>query len=970
MNNRFRALIGCATFLPAFLAAAPAALLAASPAAQATVAVAVAPAPAGRWQGSIEVPGSPLDITVDIASADEGRWIGEIDIPAQGLMDFPLAQIKVDGSTVSFAMPGIPGNPVFHAVLDDDGAALAGELSQGGAVMPFRLERVGDTEITSKPAPPAISPEIAAALAGRWEGTLEVPGRPLQIAFVLTADAGGRLTATFDSPDEGRTGMPVSRLTVDGDTVRLELSYAGAVYEGTANDAGTETSGRWQQGGGSLPLVLRKAGAAAHARLSSDPGFPEADPESVGIPAKAIALLTAHVQGLIDNDEIVGGELLVIKNRRTVLHQAFGWKDRDAQQPLEVDSLFCVRSMTKPLVGTAIQMLIDQGRLHLDTPVHEILPFFAGPKTGKITVGHLLTHTSGLPFTTLKRPLAEYSTLADVAAEAAKTELFFEPGTRFEYSDGGSDTLGAIVAELTGAPVEQFIQEHILDPLAMNDTFTLLGGNDRVDDRVMARIPTAYSGGTGSWSEHWSPADDPIFPIFLTSQSLYSTTIDYARFLALWMDGGRVGDRRLLSPEAVARALAPGQPMTNYPPSLEGIDVSYGQQWMVYAEPAAGGAPRRVLFGHGGSDGTHAWAWPEHDLMVLFFTQSRGTTAGVSLEPILQTLLIDQALADPALVTRVPSPQELEQVAGLYWDQTAASAYYVITPRGNGLTLERPGKMHLVFKADDQPGHFVHEANSQVRLEFALSEDGKAKAMRTIFGSEIELDQRHRPEERLPSAAEVIAMVKKAHCVDRLPGLGVVRLSGSIEVEKRQMQGTFTTLFDATRARDELRMGIADQLVVRNDGRVWTYTKSSGVDELDGEQREQVLLDDLSVRYGDWTEHYEKVEVLKRLPIGEKSALLVRVVPRDALGATMVVDESSGLVRYLHTLQKLPGVGIVGVQITFGDFRDVGGMQIPFRTVSAYASQLIGKIVTTVERAEIGVEVSQDAFAPPVAPQD
>ncbi len=264
----------------------------------------------------------------------------------------------------------------------------------------------------------------------------------------------------------------------------------------------------------------------------------------MGIAARALELLAGRVQALVDNEEIVGGELVVIKNRRTVFREAFGWKDREAEQPLAVDSVYCVRSMTKPLVGTAIQMLIDEDRLRLDTPVHEILPFFAGPETGKITVEHLLTHTGGFPFTTIGKPLSEYADLAEVAAEAAATELEFEPGTRFEYSDAGSDTLGAIVARITGAPVEQFIQQRILDPLGMQDTIALLGD----DDEVIVRIPSAYSGGTGSWAKHWEPSDPPIFPLFLTSQSLYSTTTDYARFLALWMDGGRVGDRRLLSP--------------------------------------------------------------------------------------------------------------------------------------------------------------------------------------------------------------------------------------------------------------------------------------------------------------------------------------------------------------------------------------------------------------------------------------
>ena len=116
-----------------------------------------ADAPSGRWQGQIELPGNPIDITVDLGETDDNRWVGDIDIPAQGLADFPLADVEVEGSSVSFAMPGIPGDPVFRGTLTDDGAVLAGKLHQGGAAIPFRLERTGDAEIEAPPQGPVIS---------------------------------------------------------------------------------------------------------------------------------------------------------------------------------------------------------------------------------------------------------------------------------------------------------------------------------------------------------------------------------------------------------------------------------------------------------------------------------------------------------------------------------------------------------------------------------------------------------------------------------------------------------------------------------------------------------------------------------------------------------------------------------------------------------------------------------------------
>ncbi len=820
-----------------------------------------------------------------------------------------------------------------------------------------------------------------------WRGLLEVKDQTLRLEVVIR-ESHGEWTGNFYV--NGKGGVDLDTIRLDDDRLRFSISKLGIRFDGALSDQGGVATGTLHEGDESKSLTLKaiepetgkredvRTGADSHGIASSERGErseerqrrPEAyQPtrrqggisQNADIPAEALEQLADRVRNMVENEEIVGGELLVIKNRRTLLRQAFGWKDREAGQPLEVDAVYCVRSMTKPLVGTAIQMLIDEGRLWLDTRVHEILPSFAGPETGKITIEHLLTHTGGFPFTTLSRPLSEYADLAAVAAEAASTELMFEPGARFEYSDAGSDTLGAVVAKIAGEPVERFIQRRILDPLGMRDSFTLLGGNER----LRARIPSAYSGGTGAWSKHWEPSDPPLFPLFLGSQSLYATTTDYARFLALWIDGGRVGDQSLLSPEAVARGLAPSQPMSDYPANFPGLDVHYGQQWIVYAQPGEEGSPRSLLFGHDGSDGTHAWAWPELDLMVLFFTQSRGTLAGLSLTATLQKLLVDQELEGPSPATSAASGGALARLAGLYWDETNRAAYYVVTPFGKRLKVERPGKMSLIFKPGDLPGRFVHEARSDVWIEFTSAEDGSVTGMRTCFGGPIEHDPRHVPREGLPTVSEVIALVKQAHRIDRLPDLGVVRLSGSLKFETRGMEGTVTTYFDAARERVEVQIGGLRDIVVIDGGRAWTYATPTGVDELAGARLEEALLNRIPVLYGDWTEHYESVEVLKRIQAGGRSVLLVRVVPREAPGSTIFVDEASGRVLRVDSISQIPGLGIVGVRTRHADFREVGGMLLPFRSVSDFASPLLGRVGTTLDKAETRVEAPRETFTAP-----
>jgi len=108
-------------------------------------------------------------------------------------------------------------------------------------------------------------------------------------------------------------------------------------------------------------------------RVAAGEPFPPSTAAEVGISGDAIEVLGEHVSKLIEKEAVVGAELHIIKNRRTVFHRAYGWADRDNKRPLKKDAIYCVRSMTKPFVGTAIQMLIDDGKLSLDQRVSEIL---------------------------------------------------------------------------------------------------------------------------------------------------------------------------------------------------------------------------------------------------------------------------------------------------------------------------------------------------------------------------------------------------------------------------------------------------------------------------------------------------------------------------------------------------------------------------------------------------------------------
>jgi CubicO group peptidase (beta-lactamase class C family) len=179
-------------------------------AAQETAPPAGAPDPAGEWSGTIELPGSPLEVHVELARDDVGAWTGEIDIPAQGARDLALDEIAVDGRSVGFRIAGIPGEPTFRGTLSEDGQEIAGDFTQGGATLAFTLRRGGEGAGSA-----AGRPDSAAALADLAEvierglAALHVPG----VAVAVVVDGEIVLSRGFGRRDVEKE-LPVTPHTV------------------------------------------------------------------------------------------------------------------------------------------------------------------------------------------------------------------------------------------------------------------------------------------------------------------------------------------------------------------------------------------------------------------------------------------------------------------------------------------------------------------------------------------------------------------------------------------------------------------------------------------------------------------------------------------------------------------------------------------------------------------------------------
>ena len=459
--------------------------------------------------------------------------------------------------------------------------------------------------------------------------------------------------------------------------------------------------------------------------------FPSATPESQGLSSESLKKLSDNVRGYLDADQIVGAELVVIKNRRTVLHEVFGWRDREDKAEMEKNTRFNLRSMTKPLTGAAAQILIDEGKLGLEDKVSTYLPGFRNDKSGAITVRQLLTHRSGLPLSILtsQAEMKKHKDLASVANATGERGPKFEPDEKFWYSDAGSEVLGAVVEAVSGKPLQEFITDRLLKPLGMTNSRYIIG-DQPVNDPAVASL---YGGGTGAWKRYWKPGDTSFYPFALGSQSLYGTPQDYARFLALLMDNGMAGDARLLSEDAVLRILTPASRMstlgsdTVMPTGFPHLEVHYGQMAVLYLKENGDGPRKSEIFGHTGSDGTYAWAWPELDLMVFYFTQSRGSVSGLRLETAIHNLLIDPDAA--AAVTTVP--QELEPFLGGYLPPEASpdtSPFKVLYQNGN-LAVDVPDRMIFELNGPNDKGQWTFKLSADVTVSFSRDEGQNIEGM-------------------------------------------------------------------------------------------------------------------------------------------------------------------------------------------------------------------------------------------------
>lgn len=453
-------------------------------------------------------------------------------------------------------------------------------------------------------------------------------------------------------------------------------------------------------------------------------------------------LLAEQLQEYVEREMVLGAELLVIHHDKVLLHQGFGWADREDEKKMVANTIFNIRSMTKPLTGAAAQILVDEGKLKLEDPVAKYIPSFAENGKEQLLVKHLIEHRSGLPLTMFKAAVDEFESLTAIADAAATAELRFDPGSQFYYSDAGSDVLGAVVAAASGQPLDEFVEQRLLKPLGRSDSFYQPGEND---SRV-ARMATLYVGFAETWMPNWKPDGQSMYPFAWGSQSVYSTPRDYAKFLQMWMNGGTSGSNQVLTQNAVHRTLAPASTMLalgsdkEMPTGFPGLHTAYGQMSVLYLN----GENQVEIIGHSGSDGTLAYAWPKEDLIVCMFTQSRGQSIVFRFESDVHRFLLDPSANQPA-------PDELQPLLGIYVPKSGPmmGRKVEVLMYNGALAVDVPDQMLFELSEPDEDGwrHMVFEPRAKLKFEQQGGEPAEALLFLSPGAKESERVPRWSPDE-------------------------------------------------------------------------------------------------------------------------------------------------------------------------------------------------------------------------------
>lgn len=371
-------------------------------------------------------------------------------------------------------------------------------------------------------------------------------------------------------------------------------------------------------------------------------------PEEVGLSADRLKRINELIDRRIAAGDISGAVTLVARRGRVVHFEAQGLADIDARKPMSKDAVFRLASMSKPVTGVAIMMLVEEGKIRLTDPVSRYIPEFKGlkvavpqpargpaaagapatpqfytvPADREITIRDLLSHVSGLVSGTISTAEAAKvarkgnETLADYIPRLGSVPLEFQPGSRWSYSPGaGFDTLGRVVEVVSGQTFDQFLRQRIFNPLEMKD----IGFNATAS--MAPRRATIYQKRDGRLQPPANATANPQPTVYFSGAGgLISSTEDYLPLGQMLVNGGQLNGKRLLSPrtvEMMGASHAPDSLPGRTPGQSFGLSVRVVSDHVKAVSPLSDGS-----FGWSGAQGTHFWVDPKEKIVAILMVQT------------------------------------------------------------------------------------------------------------------------------------------------------------------------------------------------------------------------------------------------------------------------------------------------------------------------------------------------------------
>jgi CubicO group peptidase (beta-lactamase class C family) len=366
------------------------------------------------------------------------------------------------------------------------------------------------------------------------------------------------------------------------------------------------------------------------------------------------------MQGYIERGTFAGVSVLVAQGGEVAFEGAWGRRDREAATPMTLDTILRLYSMTKPIVSTALMLLVEEGRLRLVDPLAAYLPAFGkvqvlGPHgeliapRRPILVRDLLTHTSGLTYGFLAdSPVAKdyargslldpHVTLKDGIDDLAAMPLAYHPGERYHYSVG-IDVAARVIEVVSGQSLGAFLRERVLEPLKMHDTDFVVPESKR--DRLAAMygrpdimagivLPEAFDLWCGGRNDRLDVSD--TYPVDAPGtferggHGLFGTLGDYFRFAQMLCAGGALDGVRVIGRKTLDLMHANHLPLSMLPIEIGGgplLGYGFGIGSRVLLDAAASGMSGTAgEFGWAGAAKTHYWVDPREGIVALFMTQS------------------------------------------------------------------------------------------------------------------------------------------------------------------------------------------------------------------------------------------------------------------------------------------------------------------------------------------------------------